>query len=189
MQKNEIYVYIYIHINVYIYTCIWIYTYYICKYHVYIYIYVHTIDIRVYINIIYVYIYIYIYIFTFKDVSCSSFTFKGGVTPRFAEGLLPPSSKIQFHVPRKTWHAWQVAYLKPSARSKTFSYNGDTNCEESRSQLKCALEWLWLQHCGINKLPGVKLKNISLVVLFLDVQCFLTYSFINKKTILTPIFM
>ena len=127
----------------------------------------------------YTYIHIYIYSLTFKDVNCSSFTFKGGVTPKFADGLLPPYSRIQFHVPRKTWHAWQVYFSKPSSCSKTFSYNGDTNCEESRSQLKCALEWLWFQHCAYNKLPGVNLKNISLVVLSLDFQFFLTYIYIQ----------
>ena len=172
----------------------------------------HTLYIYIYIQILYIYIYLHVYIhiffisiaicvfiyiyyiLTFKDVNSSFFTFKGGVTPNFTKGLLPPRSKIQFHVPRKTWHAWQVAYSKPSSFSKTFSYNGDTNCEESHSQLKCALEWLWVQHTGYNKLPGVKVKNISLVVLSLDVQCFLTYIYIYihsfiKKTILTHVYI
>ena len=147
--------------------------------HIYIYVYIYTYHVCA--HNIYTHIYIYIYYTAFKALRCSSFTFKGGVTPQFASGLVPSFSRVQFHVPRNTWHAWQVTYMKPSVRSKTFTFYGDTNCEESRSQLKCALEWLWVQHCGHNKLPGVKLKNIRLVVLFSDVQCFLTYSFISKK--------
>ena len=102
-----------------------------------------------------------------------SYTFKGGVTPSFAEGLLPPSSYIQLHVPRNnySWHAWQVWYQHTSKYSKTFSYSGGTNSEQSLEKLKLALGWLWTEHCTHEKIPAVQL-DVYYLVLSLDVHFF-----------------
>ena len=113
-----------------------------------------------------------------KKATAHSYTVKGGVTPSFAEGLLPPSSSIQLHVPRNnySWHAWQVWYLNPYKRSKTFSYRGGTNSEHSLEQLKHALGWLWTEHCQYENTPAVKL-NVYFLVSSSDFLCFLLHSY------------
>jgi hypothetical protein len=106
-----------------------------------------------------------------------SYTFKGGVTPSFAEGLLPPFSSIQLHVPRNnfSWRGWQVWYQHTFKYSKTFSFSGGTNTEQSLEKLKDALSWLWTEHCTHKKIPAVQL-DVYYLVLSLDVHFFLPHN-------------
>ena len=96
------------------------------------------------------------------------------VTLSFAAGLLPPSSSIQhsfsFHKTIGS-HGKCGINILPNIYSKTFSYRGGTNSEQSLEQLKLALDWLWTEHYNHEKILAVQL-DVYFLVLSLYVQCF-----------------